>query len=352
MAMTIVETGAVTGGVDTHRDVHAAAVVDHLGGVLGVELFDTTERGYAQLWCWMRGFGDVARVGVEGTGSYGAGIARFLHGEAVSVIEVARPNRQARRQHGKSDPLDALSAARAALSQSATAMAKVRDGRVEAMRALLVVKRSARQQRTAAINQLRAVIVTAPDAVRDRFRGLSTVCVLNAAVASRARSHDPATHAAMVAVGMLGRRARDLEAEMVRADELIKPLIAAHAPDLLALYGVGPDTAATLIVTAGENPERIRNEAAFAQLCGVAPLQASSGQTIRHRLNRGGDRYANQALWRIVMTRLSGEPRTRAYCERRLSEGLSKLEIIRCLKRYVAREVFAYLRPTPALSRD
>src|SRR6266550_3641010 len=187
MAMTIVETRAITGGVDTHLDVHVAAALDANGGVLGIESFPTTTAGYQELFDWLAGFGELARVGVEGTGAYGAGLARFLHGVGIEVIEVDRPNRQARRRQGKSDPLDAVEAARGALSGRARAIAKTADGHVEAIRALVVAKRSARDTRIKMLNQIRHLGFTAPDQLRERFRGVPRSSLAERAAALRPR---------------------------------------------------------------------------------------------------------------------------------------------------------------------
>lgn len=343
--MTIVESRAVTGGVDTHLDVHVAAALDRTGGLLGVESFPTTAVGYSQLLGWLGSFGPVERVGIEGTGSYGAGLARHLHAAGVAVVEVNRSDRQARRQQGKSDPLDAVSAARAAQSGKASGAAKGRDGMVEAIRTLTVTRRSARRQRTATINQMRALVSTAPDELRARFAHHTTVSLVQATAAMRPRPGDTVDYATRIALRELGRRASYLTDEIVRVDALLAPLLTARAPTLLALPGVGPDTAAILLIAAGDHPDRLRSEAAWAHLCGSAPIPASSGKITRRRLNPAGDRQANHALWRIVMTRMSCEPRTRAYVSRRTDEGLTKLEIIRCLKRYVAREVYPHLLP-------
>ena len=348
MAMTIVEPERpITGGVDTHLDVHVAAALDPVGGLLGVESFEVNARGYRDLLHWMESFGAVHKVGVEGTGAYGAGLARYLQKMGVAVIEIDRPNRQARRKSGKSDPADAVEAARAALSGRAVGTPKTRDGDVEAIRALVVAKRSARRARIAALGQMRQLSFTAPDSLRERLKGLSSTALWETCASLRPRpSSDVVDHATKVALRSLGRRIEELEEEVAIIDALLDQLVTQTAPGLLALYGVGIDTAASLLVTAGDNPERLRSEAAFAHLCGVAPIEASSGKVIRHRLNRGGDRYANQALWRIVMVRLALEPRSRAYMERRTKEGRSKLEVIRILKRYVAREVYRQL-PRP-----
>jgi transposase len=345
MAMTIVEAGrTVIGGVDTHLDVHVAAALDPIGGVLGVESFDASPRGYKAMLEWMGAFGTVLKVGVEGTGAYGAGLGRFLAKAGVEVIEVDRPDRQARRTKGKSDPADAVEAARAVLSGRATGTPKSRDGNVEAIRALLVAKRSARDSRLRALHQMRQLSYTGPDQLRSRLKDLSVPELVTETAAMRPRSSgDPVLYATKVALAALGRRVLCLEDELVGIDELLGDLVRACAPQMLELFGVGIDTTATLLVTAGDNPERLRSEATWAHLCGVAPIEASSGKVTRHRLDRGGDRNANQALWRIVMTRLSFDPRTREYMERRTKEGRSKREVIRILKRYVAREVFKHL---------
>ena len=342
--MTIVETRPITGGVDTHLDTHVAAALDAIGGVLGVESFEATPAGYRNLFEWLSGFGDVARVGVEGTGAYGAGLARFLRGVDVEVVEVDRPNRQARRLHGKSDPVDAVEAARAALSGRAHGIAKTADGNVEAIRALLVAKRSARDGRIATQNQIRQLVVAAPDELRERLKGASRATVAAQAAALRPRRDcDPVLFATKTTLRVLGRRVLALAEEADALDVVLAELVTATAPQLLDIPGVGVDTAAILLTAMGDNPQRIRSEAAFAHLCGVAPIQASSGKVTRYRLNRGGNRQANHALWRIVMNRMSNDARTRRYVARRLDEGRSKPEIIRILKRYIAREIYRSL---------
>jgi transposase len=342
--MTMVETRAVTGGVDTHADMHVAAALDPIGGLLGVEEFPVSPVGYARLLGWLGGFGTVALVGIEGTGSYGAGLARHVTAAGIRVVEVDRSDRQDRRRQGKSDPLDAVSAARAAQSGRARGAPKGRDGAVEAIRALMVAKRSARSERVQTINQARALVLTGPDDLRARFARHTAASLVSGLASLRPRPGDVVGYATRIALRELGRRAEFLDAQLERLDELIAPLVAARAPGLLALHGVGPDTAALLLVAAGDHPERLRSEAAWAHLCAAAPIPASSGKVTRHRLNPGGDRQANHALWRIVLTRMSAHPPTLIYVERRTKEGLSKKEIIRCLKRYVAREVYRHLR--------
>jgi transposase len=345
MALTTVETSRpVTGGVDTHLDVNVAAVLDRIGGLLGVEQFPTAAKGNERLLEWMTGFGTVVRVGVEGTGSYGASLARFLRSAGVAVVEVDRPNRQERRRKGKTDTVDAIEAARAAQADRQLGQAKTRDGNVEAIRALVVAKRSARDTKIKTMNQIRHLGFTAPEEIRQSLQGVSRRVIAKRAAAMRPRpGGDPVVLATKTALRALGRRVLELDAERKEIDELLAQLLTDTAPGLLGLYGVGKDSAAALLVTAGDNPDRLRCEAAWARLCGVTPIEASSGKVIRHRLNPGGDRQANAALWHIVVTRMSSHPRTRLYVERRTKEGLSKKEIIRVLKRYVAREIYPYI---------
>jgi transposase len=315
--MTIVEDKrASTGGVDTHAGMHVAAALDPLGGLLGVREFPATAAGYAGLPGWLSGFGAVALAGVEGTGSYGAGLARHLAAAGIRVVEVDRSDRQDRRRQGKSDPLDAISAARAAQSGQAGGAPKGRDGAVGAIRALMAARRSARAERTQAINQARALIVTGPGELRARFARHTAAQLVAGLAALRPRPGDVPGYATRVALRELGRRARFLDAQIDHLDELIVPLVTARAPGLLALHGIGPDTAALLLIAAGDHPARLRGEAAWAHLCGAAPIPASSGKVTCWRLNRGGNRDASQALWRIVICRMSSHPATRAYVPR------------------------------------
>jgi hypothetical protein len=332
----------VTGGVDTHLDTHTAAVIDQVGRVLGTQQFPATPPGYTALLAWMRGFGRLTRIGVEGTGAYGAGLTRVLRENHLDVIEVDRPQRRTRRLQGKSDPIDAVQAAKAALAGERTGTAKQRDGRVEALRNLRVARRSAVDQRADTQRQIKALIVTAPDELRARLRGLNVTKLITACANLRPDRADAATPAtaATIALRSLARRHQHLTTEITDLDELLEPLVTAINPALTAVTGVGTDVAGQLLVTAGENHDRLTSEAAFAMLCGAAPIPASSGKTTRHRLNRGGDRQANKALYRVVLCRLRWDPRTRDYMQRRTTEGLSTKEIIRCLKRYVARELY------------
>ena len=280
--MTIVESRLITGGVDTHADTHVAAALDPIGGLLGVEEFPVTPAGYARLLGWLGGFGTVGLVGIEGTGSYGAGLARHVTAAGIRVVEVDRSDRQDRRRQGKSDPLDAVSAARAAQSGRARGAPKGRDGAVEAIRALMVAKRSARSERTQTINQARALIVTGPDHLRARFAGHTVAALVSELATLRPRPGNVVGYATRIALRELGRRAEFLDSQLERLDELIVPLVTARAPGLLALHGVGPDTAALLLIAAGDHPARLRSEAAWAHLCAAA------------KLRRSGQRYHNQ----------------------------------------------------------
>lgn len=341
--------GSVTGGVDTHLDMHVAAAVDHLGGVLGTETFPTTMAGYRRLLRWLRSHGPVHAVGVEGTGSYGSALARLLAENDVRVIEVARPNRQVRRRHGKTDVVDAIAAARAVLSGEATGSPKAHNGPVEALRLLKIVQRSGNKARTQAINQLRNIVATSPDELRSRLRGLKTPELVETCAAFRVRPDDDSVVAVTrLALRELAQRVQHLDDQLERTNVRLRRITTAVAPDLVAIQGIGPDVASTILVSAGDNPHRLRNERAFAALAGTNPIPASSGKTNRHRLNRGGDRQLNSALWRVTVVRLRCDPATRTYLERRTEDGKTKPEILRCIKRYLAREVFAAL-PREAL---
>jgi transposase len=259
------------------------------------------------------------------------------------VVEVARPDRSTRRRQGKSDPIDAQAAARATLAGVAITTPKTREGQVEMIRLLRVARRGAMKARIAAAEQLYGVLWSAPDELRQPLLGLKTKALVGVCAALRPGSLTSTTAATKTTLRTLTRRWQQLQAELDQLDTQLQALVTSVAPTLVALPGVGIDTAGQLLVTAGDNPQRLRSEAAFAHLCGVSPIPASSGRTDRHRLNRGGDRRANHALWRIALVRMRCHPPTRAYVERRTKQGLSKLDIMRCLKRYIAREIYHQL---------
>ena len=339
---------AVFGGVDTHNHTHVAAVLDGAARVLGSAAFDADTAGYTALLGWLGGHGSVERVGVEGTGSYGAGLARHLTAAGVDVVDVNRPNRQMRRRRGKTDTVDAEPAARAALNGSAAVVPKSADGCVEAIRTLRVARRSAVKARTVAANQIDAVVVTAPEPVKDRLRALNTARTVAACARMRPGTHgDLVRSAAKRALRSLARRHQALTAEIKHLDAELRRLCERANPALLGACGVGAETAAALLVAAGDNPERLRSEASFAALCGTSPIEASSGPTVRHRLNRGGNRQANNALWRIAMVRLRVDERSIAYAARLTAEGKTRREILRCLKRHIAREVYKLIIDPP-----
>jgi transposase len=338
---------AVILGVDTHLDFHTAVAVDHLGRRLGELSVPATVKGYKELLRWAAGFGTMRCAGVEGTSSYGAGLARHLRARGIEVLEVERPERRRRSSHRnreKSDPSDAEAAARVVLAGEASGVPKSSDGRVEMIRALRAARRSAIKARTQAANQLQGLRVTAPEQLRRRLRGLSTKELVSVAAHFRPGNDPEDVEAATrFALRSVARRYQVLSREIAELEEHLDRLVAQAALELVSLPGIGTDSAATLLIVAGDNPQRLRSEAAFASLCGVAPIEASSGKVVRHRLNRGGNREANRALYMICLARMRRDQRTKEYVARRTQEGKSKREIIRCLKRYIAREVYRVL---------
>ncbi len=331
-------------GVDTHLDAHAAVALDGLGRRLGSASFPATAAGYVALLSWAEDIGPVETAGVEGTGCYGAGLTRLLRARGVKVLEVSRPKRRDRRGPGKSDTIDAELAARAVLAGTASGEAKGADGRVEAIRALRAARRSAVKARAQAANQLKSLLVTAPEGLRERLRGLTTAGIVETAARLRPgpRPSDP-EEATKLALRSVARRHQALSEEISELDVHLGRLVAEAAPELLEVHGIGVETAAALLIATGDNPERLKSEASFAHLCGTAPIPASSGKTVRHRLNRQGNRDANRALYIVALSRMSRDERTRAYVARCTEEGKSKREIVRCLKRYIAREVYRVL---------
>ncbi|WP_455908467.1 IS110 family RNA-guided transposase [Streptomyces lydicus] len=343
-------------GVDTHGEVHVAAAVTPLGKVLDTESFPATAVGYRRLLVWARKLGTVRRAGVEGTGTFGAGLSRYLLAQHVQVYDVNRPDRTARRLLGKSDPLDAQAAARAVLSGRARARAKTGDGPVQSARMFKLAKDSAVKARTQAINQLKAVLVIADPALRERLsslgnRQLFRTCARFSLLDGEdgEGDEDAVAEATRITLSVLAQRIEQLTGQIDALNRRLTRLVERHAPQLLVPVGIGPDSAVTLLITMGDNPERLTTEASFAALCGVSPIEYSSGRRSSRRLNHGGDRQANAALHRIVFTRLRFDPRTQAYYERRTQEGKTRREIIRCLKRYAAREVFNLVRTVPSV---
>jgi transposase len=336
----------VFAGVDTHRDTIHVAVVDALGAELGDREFATTPAGYAEAMDFVTELGQLALIGVEGTGSYGRGLATYLAMHEIPAVEVDRPDRAARRREGKSDPTDAYAAARAAASGRVSGLPKTKAGIAEAIRVTHLARRSAVKARTQTMNQIKALLVTAPPSLREQLRGLAHGELIGRCSRFRADAAalaDP-YQATKHALRRLACRHQQLSTEIAQADTELDQLTSQAVPGLRALPGVGPDVAAKLIITIGDNPHRMRSEAAFAHLCGAAPIPASSGRTDRHRLNRGGDRQTNNALHTVARSRLQNRcPRTCHYTEHRTQQGLSTRDIVRCLKRFIAREVYPVL---------
>lgn len=349
MTMTVLTTQAqiVVAGVDTHADTHNVTVLAVDGRWLGNDEFPTGRAGYRMLLEWVSGFGVIDRFGVELTGSYGAGLTRYLIAAGVEVIDVDIPHPYTRSRRGKDDRIDSEAAARKVLSGEATTVPKDTTGAVEALRNLKVARDSAVKSRTVALQNIRDLLVTAPAGLRESVAGLKTLQAkakhFAGVRADATRLEDP-EQAAKKALKALARRVLALNVEIAEADKDMSVLTSRIAPNLLSLNRVGPQHAAQLLITAGSNMNRIRSEAAFARLCGVAPVPVSSGKTHRMRLHRGGDRQANKTLYMIAINRMGNHQATREYVQRRDSQKLSKKDIIRCLKRYIAREVYHALK--------
>jgi len=325
-------------GIDTHKHTHVAVVLDGLGRHDGSLQFPATDAGAAQLLTWSRDHGTPLTAGVEGTGSYGYQLTRSMQAAGITVVEVNRPDRANRRRKGKSDPVDAEAAARAVLAGQATAVPKNREGAVEALRALTIARNSAVKATTTASNQIKALLVCSDQDLRDQMRVQSLL-----QLATRASQLTPSS-GLQAALGSLGRRWLQLHDEVLELDKLIRDIVRRTVPKLIERPGIGIHSAAQLLITAGGNPERLHSDAAFAALCGASPVQASSGQRQRHRLSRGGDRAANNALWTIANNRMIHDVRTREFAERRRQNGDSRKDTLRVLKRYIARETFAIIR--------
>src|SRR4051812_21810820 len=344
-------------GVDAHTDTHDVAVLDDCGRLLARQTFAADDAGYRALRAWIEPFAPIAAIGVESTGSYAAGLVRHLRAEGLEVLEVSQPH--PRRRRGKSDPIDAELAARHVLAASRRVVAKDTSGIVEAIRQLRVARGGAVKARTAALNALGGLIVTAPEDLRRQLTARKTKRA-RARLCERFRP-DPRRlrepeQAAKAALRSLARRITELDDEIKLLDQQLAQLVAEAAPITINRVAVGTGHAATLLVTAGQNIEPLRHEPAFAALCAASPIPVSSGRTDRHRLNYGGDRDANRALHMIAVCRLRHCERTRAYVARRTAEGKTKTEIIRCLKRYIAREIYhallADLLSQPATPRS
>jgi transposase len=348
------ENTLVIGGVDAHADTHHAAALDQRGALLATESFPTTTSGYRQLLDWLSSFGEIDVIAIESTGSYAAALVRYLREHDLAVVEVNQPHAHTRRRVGKSDPIDAEMAARLFQAGKAKSVPKQTDGIVESIRLLRVARDSAVKSRSAALVQIRDLLITAPQELRDQLsdrktlRGKVTVC---ARLRPSGRDLRSPLQAAKFALRSTARRIEALDQEIVALDRELEPLVAVAAPRTVQLLGVSTGHAGQVLVTAGENIDRLRGEGSFSMLCGASPIPASSGKTSRHRLNYGGDRQANRALHLIAVCRLRYCQRTRAYVKRRTAEGKTKREIMRCLKRYIARELYNTLRADLADTR-
>jgi len=345
-------TTTIIVGVDTHKHAHVAVAVTRLGARVAACRTSANREGYAVLLAWARGLGAVEAFAVEGTGSYGAGLASYLRRHVVRVVEVTDCDRRKRRRDGKSDTLDAENAARSVLAGTSTAVPQTADGTAEMVRQLKIARDTAVKARSAAIIALKTLLVNAPPELREVLEPLRDRLLIDRCAALDVDG-DVCTPAASIrhALRALARRYRLLSEEIATHDQALDALTAAATPTLRTAFGIGADAAAEMLIVAGDNPRRIRSEAAFAKLCGVCPIPASSGVTHRHRLYRGGHRQANAALYRIVIVRLRWHQPTIDYLARRTAQGLSKKDIIRCLKRFVAREVYHALLKDHAAQR-
>jgi transposase len=337
---------AVVGGVDTHKDLHVAAVVDEHDRLLGTSCFPTTRHGYKMLLSWLHSFGEVSRVGIECTGTYGAGLLRYLQRADITILEVTAPDKTVRRKRGKDDTIDAENAAHAAYAGIRTVTPKSRDGMTESLRVLKVCRKTAVAARRVALQMIQTQVISAPEELRDQIRSMTRMQLIRTLMAWRPdlSGYRDVTMAYRIVLKSLARRYLELHDEIADLDVMIRSIVEELAPALVTRVAVGYESAAQLLITAGDNPSRLGSEASFAALCGVNPVPASSGKTQRHRLNRSGDRAANSALHIIAIGRLRLDTKTQAYVARRVSEGHSKLEAIRCLKRYIAREMYYVLR--------
>lgn len=335
-------------GVDTHKSTHHVAVIDaDAAKLLGDKEFPATTTGYRRLLAWVLTFGELVTAGIEGTGSYGAGLHRYLTAQSIATVEVSRPNRQDRRARGKSDPIDAINAARAVVAETSTGTPKDRDGFVETVRMIRATRRGAVKARRAALHQIHGLLWCAPDDLREKLSRYDRAALVTRCARLRVCATAPADDATTAARRMLRRLARRiqlLDDEIAEANAELDAILQEKTPNLLAMTGVGTGAAGQILTTAGENIGRLKSEASLARICGVAPIPASSGATTRHRLHRGGDRDANSAIYLIVINRLRWHEPTKAYVARRTAEGKTKKDIIRCLKRAVVRELYRALQ--------
>ena len=336
-------------GVDTHKSNHIAVAINAQGARLGEKSIPTTRQGYNDLQTWASGFGPIKAFGIEGTGSYGAGLSRDLLAKGHTVLDVMRPNRQLRYLHGKSDSLDAESAARSVLNGQATALAKSQTGSSEMIRHIKVARDSAVKAKSQAMITLKTLIINAPTALRDTLELIKgRITRVRHVAALRPGEVISPTASAKAAMRAIARRWLSLHEEIQAHDQELERLVREKAPELMKSHGISTMTVAEMLILVGDNPERIKSEAALARLCGVCPIPASSGKTNRMRLNRGGNRQANAALYRVAIVRMRDDDKTKAYAARRTAEGKTRREIVRCIKRYIVTEIYRHLCVLPA----
>jgi transposase len=330
-------------GVDTHKFVHVAVAIDRVGARLASRSAPADRAGYAELVAWARTLGTIGAFGIEGTGSYGVGLASFVRRQAIRVVEVSHSDRRKRRNNGKSDTIDAETAARSVLAGIATAVPKTADGAAEMVRQIKVARDTAVKARSAAIITLKSLIVNAPGDLRETLEPLTDSKLINRCARLLPGAIADTVASTKHALRAIATRWLALSTEIDAHDEALDAITHTAVPTLREAFGIGPDSAAEMMIVAGDNPTRVRSEAAFAKLCGACPIPASSGVTNRHRLFRGGHRQANAALYRIVTVRMRWHQPTMDYVTKRTAQGLSKKDIIRCLKRFVAREIYRSL---------
>jgi transposase len=334
-------------GVDTHKSSHIAVAINTQGARLGAMTIPTTCQEYRSLEAWATGLGPVKAFGIEGTGSYGAGLSRDLQTKGHTVLDVIRPNRQLRYLHGKSDILDAESAAKSVLNGQATALAKTQSGASEMIRHIKIARDSAVKSKSQAMITLKTLIINAPAELRaslEQIRG--PITLVRHISALRPGEITSPTASAKAALRALAQRWLTLHEEIQIHEAELERLVADKAPKLMKSHGISTLTVAEMLILVGDNPERIRSEAALARLCGICPIPASSGKTTRMRLNRGGNGQANAAIYRVAIVRMRHDDRTKAYAARRTAEGKTRREIVRCIKRYIVHEVYTALCAT------
>ena len=335
-------------GVDTHKSNHIAVAIDAQGARLGSTTIPTTSQGYRDLEAWASGLGQIKAFGIEGTGSYGAGLSRDLLARGHVVLDVMRPNRQLRYLHGKSDSLDAESAARSVLNGQATAQAKAQTGSSEMIRHLKIARDSAVKAKSQAMITLKTLIINAPAELRDALDQIKgRTGLVRHIAAMRPGDLSSPLASAKTAMRAIARRWLVLHDEIQGHEQELERMVRDRAPELMAPHGISTMTVAEMLILVGDNPERIKSEAALARMCGVCPIPASSGKTNRMRLNRGGNRQANAAIYRVAIVRMRDDEATKAYAAKRTADGKTRREIVRCLKRYIVREFYRHLCKPP-----